>query len=38
MYLVDPKNHIMSNLSLGFMEKKLFTKSVKIVSNKSEIK
>lgn len=38
MYLVDPKNHIMSNLSLGFMEKKLFTKSVKIVSDKSEIK
>lgn len=38
MYIVDPRNHIMSNLSLGPIEKRLFIKSVKIVSNKNEIK
>lgn len=38
MYIVDPRNYIMSNLSLGAMEKKLFTKSVKIVNDRSQIK
>lgn len=38
MYLVDPNNYIMSTMSLGTVEKKLFTKSVKIVKSASSIK
>lgn len=38
MYLVDPRNYIMGTLSLGTMEKKLFTKSVKIIGNVNDIK
>ncbi|MEG1312173.1 MAG: hypothetical protein RR942_18530 [Romboutsia sp.] len=38
MYLVDPKNNIMDNLSLGYIEKKLFMKSVTIISNMNDIK
>lgn len=38
MYLVDPRNYIMGTLSLGAMEKKLFTKSVKIIGSVNDIK
>lgn len=38
IYLVDEENHIMNNLSLKPIEKKLFFKSVKIVSTKRAIK
>ncbi|MGL6106286.1 hypothetical protein [Romboutsia sp.] len=38
MYLVDPNNYIMSIMSLGPVEKKLFTKSVKVVKTASAIK
>lgn len=38
MYLVDPDNYIMSNLSLGSFEKKIFTKSVKVVKSASAIR
>ena len=38
MYLVDPKNYIMGNLTLGTMEKKLFTKSVKIIGSINDLK
>lgn len=38
MYLVDPRDYIMSSLTLGAMEKKLFVKSVKIISNINDIK
>lgn len=38
MYLVDPRNYIMGSLTLGAMEKKLFTKSVKIIGNINDIK
>ncbi|WP_042271367.1 hypothetical protein [Faecalimicrobium dakarense] len=38
MYLVDPRNYIMGSLSLGTIEKKLFTKSVKIIGSVNDIK
>ncbi len=38
MYLVDPRNYIMNNLSLGTMEKKIFNKSVKVVNSISDIR
>ncbi|MGL5346358.1 MAG: hypothetical protein ACRDA3_03325 [Peptostreptococcaceae bacterium] len=38
MYLVDPNSYIMSTMSLGPIEKKLFTKSVKIVKSVNDIK
>lgn len=38
MYLVDPDNHIMSTMTLGPLEKKMFMKSVKIVSTTDAIK
>lgn len=33
MYLVDPNNYIMSTMSLGPFEKKMFMKAVKVVSS-----
>lgn len=36
MYLVDPNDYIMSTMSLGAMEKKLFFKSVNVVKNKAD--
>ncbi|MGL5313108.1 MAG: hypothetical protein ACRC92_07665 [Peptostreptococcaceae bacterium] len=38
MYLVDPNSYIMSIMSLGPLEKKMFTKSVKIVKSINDIK
>ena len=38
MYLVDPNNYIMNNMSLGAIERKIFKKSVKVVSTISAIK
>ncbi len=37
IYLIDPKNYIMSNIKLSILEKKLFLKAVKIVKSKDEI-
>ncbi|MEF9991055.1 MAG: hypothetical protein RRZ84_01445 [Romboutsia sp.] len=34
MYLVDPNNYIFNTMSLGHMEKKMFSKAVKIISHK----
>lgn len=36
MYIVDPNNYIMSTMSLGPIEKKMFMKSVKVVSKKED--
>lgn len=38
MYLVDPNSYIMNTMSLGPIEKKLFTKSVKVVKTVNDIK
>lgn len=38
IYLVDPNDYIMSIMSLGAIEKKLFTKSVKIVKTTNAVK
>lgn len=38
MYLVDPGNHIMSTMSLGPLEKKMFMKAVKVVSKKGDVR
>ena len=38
IYLIDPKNYIMSNMRLSSLEKKIFLKAVKIINYKSEIK
>ena len=37
-YIVDPDNYIMHNMSLGSIERKIFNKSVKVVSTISTIK
>lgn len=37
IYLIDPKNYILSNVKLSSLEKKLFFKAVKIVKSKEEI-
>lgn len=38
MYLVDPNNYIMSIMSLGPIEKRMFLKVVKIVSRKEDVR
>lgn len=38
IYLIDPKNYIMSNIKLNSIEKKMFLKAVKIVSSSLNIK
>ena len=38
IYLIDPRDYIMSNLSLGNIEKKLFLRTIKIVNSINEIK
>lgn len=38
MYIVDPNNYIMSTMSLGPIEKKMFMKSVKVVSKKEDVR
>ncbi len=38
IYLIDPKNYIMSNIRLSSLEKKVFLNAVKIVNSKSDIK
>lgn len=38
IYLIDEQNTLMKNLSLKPMEKKLFLKSVKVISDKALIK
>lgn len=38
IYLVDPNDYIMSTMSLGNIERKLFTKSVKVVKTTSAVK
>lgn len=37
IYLIDPKNYIISNIKLNALEKKLFLKAVKVVKSKEEI-
>lgn len=38
MYLVDPNNYIMNTMSLGALEKKMFMKAVKVVSNIGDVR
>lgn len=38
MYLVDPNNYIMGTMSLGALEKKMFMKAVKVVSNIGDVR
>lgn len=38
MYLVDPNNYIMSTMSLGPIEKKMFSKAVVVISKKEDVK
>lgn len=38
MYIVDSNNYIMSNMSLGPIERKIFKKSVKVVSSINDIR
>jgi len=38
VYLLDPNNYVMNTIQLSSMEKKLFTKFVKTVSTKQQIR
>ncbi len=38
IYLIDPNNHILKTMGLSPIEKKMFTKFVKLVKTKEQIK